>query len=122
MHDQRFRRKERLRLRTDFDRVFARKCSVHDGHLALHGCENGLPHSRFAASVSKRFGNAVVRNHFRRWFKEAFRLRKEQLPTGLDLVLVLRNPAGLEWEKLLTALPALAERLQRRLERAKPEP
>lgn len=122
MPDQRFRREERLRHRTDFDRVFARKCSVHDGKVALHGCENGLPHSRFAASVSKRYGNAVFRNRFRRWFKEAYRRSKEQLPRGLDFVMVLRNPAGLEFQTLLAGLPALAKKLHQRLERSKPTP
>ena len=120
MLDQCFRREERLKHRTDFDKVFARKCSVHDGNLALHGTENGLPHSRFAASVSKRHGNAVVRNRFRRWFKEAFRLSKEKLPKGLDLVMVLRNPDGLALAGLLTGLPALVERLNKRLEKSKP--
>lgn len=122
MPDQRFPREERLRHRTDFDRVFARKCSVHDGKLALHGCENGLPHSRFAASVSKRHGNAVVRNRYRRWFKETFRLSKEKLPKGLDLVMVLRNPENLTFADLLTALTALVERLHKRLEKSKPAP
>jgi ribonuclease P protein component len=122
MADERFRREERLRHRTDFDRVFARKCSVHDGKVALHGCENGLTHSRFAASVSKRFGDAVVRNRFRRWFKEAYRRSKEQLPRGLDFVMVLRNTDGLEFQTLMNGLPDLASKLHQRLERSKPRP
>ena len=68
--------------------IFDRRRSAADGKLIVYVCENGLPHSRLGLSVSRKNGNAVHRNRMRRLYREAFRLTKQEMPTGLDLVLV----------------------------------
>lgn len=55
--------------------------------------ENGRPYSRLGLSVGKRiWKSAVRRNRVRRIFREAFRLSQEELPPGLDIVLVPGRP------------------------------
>jgi ribonuclease P protein component len=45
---------------------------------------------RVGVVVSRKVGNAVVRNRAKRFLREAFRLHQYELPPSLDLVLVAR--------------------------------
>jgi ribonuclease P protein component len=80
--------RQRLRSKSDFQRAFDRKASAADDRLIVFTCENGLPLARLGVSVSRRHGNAVVRNRIKRLFREAFRLSQHELPLGVDFVLV----------------------------------
>jgi ribonuclease P protein component len=87
-HERRFRKRDRLRTRADFARVFAGKCSAANANLVVYVGENRLGRSRLGLSVSKRVGVAARRNYVRRRIREAFRTQKEDLPKGLDIVCV----------------------------------
>jgi putative membrane protein insertion efficiency factor/ribonuclease P protein component len=99
MTDQRFRPRDHLRRPADFQRVYHKRRSASDGRMVVYVATNGLEHSRLGLSVSSRVGNAVVRNRWKRVIREAFRLQREQLPVGFDLVVVPRkqNEVGLDW-------------------------
>lgn len=111
-------RDERLRRQRDFQRVFDRRCSAADEWLIVYGCPNDLPFSRLGMAVSRKHGKAHVRNRIRRLFREAFRLNKEKLPAGLDLILIPRQGAAIELHQLHRSLPRLAHQVARRLERS----
>lgn len=89
--DERLRPRERLRGRGAFAQVFARRCRASDDLLAVHVMENGLDFPRLGISVSKRIGNAAVRNYAKRRLREAFRRNKAKLTAGLDHVCVVRR-------------------------------
>ena len=86
---QNFPRSHRLRRTEEFQRVFAARCSAADAAIVLYAAPNELPHCRLGLSVSKKIGNAVVRNRWKRLIREAF--RKSELPSGFDLVVVPRR-------------------------------
>src|ERR671922_2055384 len=86
-----FRPHEHLRRPADFQRVYDRRRSASDGWLIVYACENGLPHLRLGLSVSRKNGKATHRNRLRRLYREAFRLTRHEMPTGLDLVLIPRG-------------------------------
>jgi len=48
---------------------------------------------RLGVTVSKRVGNAVVRNHLKRLIREWFRIARNTLPDGTDLVVIARGAA-----------------------------
>ncbi len=91
---QRFLKREHLRHREDFARVYAKRYSAGDAALVVFVVRNRLPWSRLGISASRRIGNAVCRARVRRRIREAFRRNKDDLPTGLDIVCVAKRRAA----------------------------
>jgi ribonuclease P protein component len=114
MGDFRFSKRLRLLRATDFERVFAARSSASNASLALYGAANDVGHSRLGITVSRRIGNAAQRNRWKRLIREAFRLSQNNLP-ALDYVCVARSPTPPTLQSLMETLPALADRIQRRL-------
>jgi ribonuclease P protein component len=112
-----FRKAEHLRRPADFRRVYDRQCSFADGWLVIYACENGLPHLRLGMSVSRKVGKATDRNRLRRLYREAFRLTRHTLPTGLDLVLIPRRSEEPTLVDLQRSLAHLVKQLSHRLRR-----
>jgi ribonuclease P protein component len=112
-----FRPHEHLRRPGDFRRVYDRRRSAADERLIVYGCENGLPYLRLGLSVSRKVGPAVRRNRLRRLYREAFRLTRARMPTGLDLVLIPRGPGEPTLAALRESLPRLVAEVARKLAR-----
>ena len=49
---------------------------------------------RVALTVSRKVGNAVVRNRVKRWIREAVRHQLEAIPTGFDVVVIAHPQAA----------------------------
>lgn len=71
--------------------------------------KNALDHNRFAVSLSKKYGIAVVRNRVRRLFKEAYRACHPRLNSGYDIV-VIAYPSLDKYELRHGELDALLRR------------
>ena len=106
----------RLLKPSDFDQVMRRRFSDADGLVILYASSNQSDVTRLGLIVSRKCGNAVVRNRWKRSLREAFRLVVPELPTGLDLVVLPRSGAMPNVERLQKSLRTLSERLNRRLE------
>ena len=90
--DCRFPKKLRLLRTTEFRRVYMQRQSVAKGPLVMYGSRqvNRLNHVRVGISVSRRVGNAVVRNQWKRKLREAFRNVKSEFLGDFDIVIVVR--------------------------------
>lgn len=82
----------RLRKNTDFQQARRQGRSWANELLVLNIAPNGLEHSRFGFSASRRLGKAVVRNRAKRLMREAIQRQRERLPAGWDVILIARLP------------------------------
>jgi ribonuclease P protein component len=85
----RFTRDERLKRREAIRAVFNRRETVGCPGAKLFRLENGLERNRIAFAFARKFGKAVERNRARRVGREAYRLLKNRLKSGYDLVLLV---------------------------------
>ena len=119
-----FRPRQRLHLQRDFERVFARGCSVGGRHLVVYVVDNGLEWTRLGIKAGRRIGGAVTRSRVRRRLREAFRLEQHDLPAGLDVVCIVRGPAVADTgvEELGRSLEDLIARAAAKLLRSNARP
>jgi ribonuclease P protein component len=113
-----FSKEDRLLTPSEFKRVYDRKCSVSNAWIIVYGGLNERERTRLGLSVSRKVGNAVVRNRFKRLCREAFRLTRHELTIGLDLIVIPRSARESTLETLQDSLRALVPILTRRLARS----
>jgi ribonuclease P protein component len=108
--------KSRRLLRSDqFDRVFSVRQSRSDKCIVVYACRNKIGTARLGLAVSKKCGNAIRRNTWKRRLREAFRRRQQELPKGIDLVVIPRPGSTASVEQLQCSLVRLAGILDQRL-------
>lgn len=79
----------RLTRSAEFDAVYRRGRSAASRHLVAYAFPSERDETRLGVAVSRKVGNAVVRNRLKRQLREAF-AAIEPPPAGLDVVLVAR--------------------------------
>ena len=110
----RFPKSVRLLKSSDFDRVMKQRQSASNGFVVVYAAPNDLGFTRLGLIVSRKCGNAVVRNSWKRGLREAFRLSYSDLPAGYDLVVLPRRGATPVVAKLSGSLTKLAAGLENR--------
>lgn len=113
-----FRKHQHLRKAADFARVYAARCVVRGSRLTIFAALNHGDYLRVGLSVSKKkHGHAVLRNRLKRLLREAFRQSCDQLPAGLDLVLIPAAAEGATVTDFRDALVEAVRKLSRKLAR-----
>ena len=80
MNSARFPKSARVRKQDDFVRVYSTNAYAADGVLVVQVGKNTEDENcRLGLSVSRKVGNAVVRNRWKRLIREVFRKCREQL-------------------------------------------
>jgi ribonuclease P protein component len=85
------KKEERLKTNRDFERVLSDGMTAADRNILVFVLPNNLPYNRIGPAVSKKWGGAVERNRLKRLFREGFRLAKQDMQVGLDIVVVPRK-------------------------------
>ncbi len=75
-------RSGRIQKRADFLRAYENGTKTHGRFVVVFVLGNERDESRIGVTVTKKFGNAVVRNRAKRWVREVF--RRVRLPLGIS--------------------------------------
>ena len=90
-----FPKSARVVRRNEYRAIQRSSLRVVTDHFIIYARKRRRKSQRIGITVSKKVGNAVVRNRVKRLVREAFRLHKARLPRELDLVLVARKQRGI---------------------------
>jgi ribonuclease P protein component len=115
MKTENFSRTARIRKSPEFKRVFDARCSAANNVLIVFAIPNGLTHSRLGLSVSRKAGNAVIRNRWKRLIREAFRKTRTGFSETFDLVVIpQRNTAPPTVQTVISSLQKLVNKIAQR--------
>ena len=82
-----------IKKNSDFQKVYTTGRSFANKLLVMYVIKTEREDTRIGISVSKKVGNSVVRHHITRLVRESYRLNKDRVKTGLDIVVVARAAA-----------------------------
>ncbi len=84
-----FKRQDKIRKSREYSELKAYGKVFRSKRLVFNYQQS--EHSRLGVIVTKKVGNAVIRNRVKRWIREVFRLHKEVFRSPLELVIIPRS-------------------------------
>ena len=76
----------------DFQLIYRHGKSVANRQFVVYTYQNQIAHFRLGISVSKKIGNAVIRNKIKRAIRENFKVHKQDI-IAKDIIVIARHPA-----------------------------
>ena len=115
MTGNRFRKEDRLLKRPEFVRISNTGTRVHNRHFLVIYLPGDRERSRIGITVTKKVGNAVVRNRLKRLVREYFRTHRSRVPAHLDINLIVkREAAQLSSAQIFASLAGIFDKTARR--------
>jgi ribonuclease P protein component len=112
-----FPKTARLHKSPEFKRVFDARLSAANNILIVFAIPNGLEQSRLGISVSRKIGNAVIRNRWKRIIREAFRKTRTEFARTFDLVVIpQRNSPPPTIQSVIFSLQKLVKKIAKHRE------
>lgn len=101
----------RIKKNKEFQNVFKNGKSFANRQLVLYYLKKDQPHFRIGLSVSKRIGNAVMRNKVKRYLRQAFHELEDDLHQDYDFVVIARKPVNkMEYHDVKKSLQHVCKR------------
>lgn len=77
----------------DFENIIKNGLCLKNKYYIIHSLPNDLPYDRFGISVSKKLGNAVFRNTYKRKLRSIIDNYKKHYINNKDYIIILRKEA-----------------------------
>jgi len=111
----------RVRRRADYRRIQASRSRTHTRHFLVVIVPSAV--QRLGITVTKKIGNAVVRNRVKRVLREVFRRNRALFPPATDIVFIAKHGAGkLGYADVLGEVSGIRDSLARQRDRLGPAP
>ncbi len=91
--EQTLERFRRIRRSSDYERTRQEGQRYHTPHFVVI-VNPGRDFSRLGITVSRKVGNAVCRNQFKRWIRDLFRTSYKQFGLIADISIIAKRQAG----------------------------
>lgn len=86
---------ERIKKNDEFQRMYNENDKKLFSHYSvIYLKKNNFEFSRFGIVVSKKNGNAVVRNRIKRLFREMIRKNLSDIKKGYDVIIISKRQTG----------------------------
>jgi ribonuclease P protein component len=96
---------DRIRRSGDYRKVMVQGRKIRTPHFVVRWRVNSVDNRRLGISVSKKVGNACVRNRVKRRLREYFRHNRHKMPTCIDVVIIAgQGSSGLETREIFEEL------------------
>jgi len=108
-----FGKESRILKRSEFVRLSRKSRKVYNGHfLALF--DRGIDgKTRLGITVTKRVGNAVIRNQLKRYVREFFRQHRRSFESGMDVnIIVKKEASGIPSREAYLSLHSIFSRIR----------
>ena len=89
-----FSKEAHLRKRAEFWKVYRAGAKIPAAFCILYVLRNREASNRLGVTVSRKVGNAVVRNRIKRCIREIFRTNQRTIPPHYDLVVNVKRSAA----------------------------
>ena len=108
-----FPKRFRLLGNEEFSAVMAERQRFSDNLMVIYVARNDREYSRLGVSAGRTAGGAVERNRFKRLVREVFRQNREQIPAGLDYVVISpKATKGITFEKVKESFLKLTKKVE----------
>lgn len=99
------KKENRLRKNMEFKKVYKSGKNYWNRNLIVYVRRNGTDKTRIGISITKKVGNAVVRNKLKRRIREVSRVYLPNLRKGYDLIFIpKKNAVDLSFAELESAI------------------
>ena len=124
MNQQTFPKAARVTRGDDFTEIIRRGPHAADGAIVVNvrwmqklpgDTAAELPLARLGITIPKKTGNAVVRNRWKRWIREAFRTQRSELPRGIEIIIRPKRDAEGSFQAIADSLGNTVARAARKL-------
>lgn len=77
----------------EFETIIKNGICKKNRSFVIHSLKNNLPYDKYGISVSKKLGNAVFRNKYKRKIRAIVDNYKKNYINGTDYIIILRRGA-----------------------------
>lgn len=98
----------RIKNGQEFESIIKSGLKIKNSYFIIYYKEKKLDNSRFGITFSKKFGNAVKRNRFKRITREIIRNNQKRFKNVHDYIIIIRKASDIlnftDYEKILIDL------------------
>lgn len=83
--------KYRIKDNLEFENIINKGSKKSNSYFVIYYKERKLLFSRFGVSLSKKFGNAVKRNKYKRILREIIRNNQKKFENNYDYIIIMKK-------------------------------